>query len=80
MHIDGAYAERVVVPEAMLVPLPDTLSYEDGALVEPLAVAMHAVAHHSVRAMDIVVIVGAGADRAAHAARRTPARRRARSS
>jgi len=61
MHIDGAYAERIVVPEALLVPLPDTLSYEDGALVEPLAVAMHAVNITPFELMDFVVIVGAGA-------------------
>ena len=61
MHIDGAYAERVVVPEGLLVPLPDTLSYEDGALVEPLAVAMHAVNITPFDLMDFVAIVGAGA-------------------
>jgi L-iditol 2-dehydrogenase len=61
MHIDGAYAERILVPEALLVPLPDTLSYEDGALVEPLAVAMHAVNITPFELMDFVVIVGAGA-------------------
>jgi L-iditol 2-dehydrogenase len=61
MHIDGAYAERVLVPEGLLVPLPETLSYEDGALVEPLAVAMHAVNITPFELMDFVVIVGAGA-------------------
>ena len=43
MHFDGAYAERIVVAESLVLPMPDTLSYEEGALVEPLAVAMHAV-------------------------------------
>ena len=61
MHLDGAYAERVLVPEGMLLPLPETLSYEDGALVEPLAVAMHAVNITPFELMDFVVIVGAGA-------------------
>jgi L-iditol 2-dehydrogenase len=61
MHIDGAYAERVLVPEGLLVPLPETLSYEDAALVEPLAVAMHAVNITPFELMDFVVIVGAGA-------------------
>jgi len=61
MHIDGAYAERVLVPEGLLVPLPETLGYEDGALVEPLAVAMHAVNITPFELMDFVVIVGAGA-------------------
>ena len=61
MHLDGAYAERTLLPEAMLLPLPDTLSYEDGALVEPLAVAMHAVNITPFELMDFVVIIGAGA-------------------
>jgi L-iditol 2-dehydrogenase len=60
MHIDGAYAERVVVPEAMAVPLPETLSFENGSLVEPLAVAMHAVNLTAFELRDSVVIVGAG--------------------
>ena len=60
MHFDGAYAERIVVPEALLLALPDTLSFEDGALVEPLAVAMHAVNITPFELMDFVVIVGAG--------------------
>jgi L-iditol 2-dehydrogenase len=61
MHFDGAYAERILVPESLLLPLPDTLSYEDGALIEPLAVAMHAVNRTPFESMDFVVVVGAGA-------------------
>jgi L-iditol 2-dehydrogenase len=60
MHFDGAYAERIVVPEAVVLALPDALSYEDGAIVEPLAVAMHAVNITPFGLMDTVVIVGAG--------------------
>ena len=61
MHFDGAYAERIVVPESLLLVMPDTLSYEEGALVEPLAVAMHAVNITPFALMDFVVVVGAGA-------------------
>jgi L-iditol 2-dehydrogenase len=61
MHFDGAYAERILVPETLLLPLPDTLSYEDGALIEPLAVAMHAVNRTPFELMDFVVVIGAGA-------------------
>jgi L-iditol 2-dehydrogenase len=60
MQIDGAYAERVVVPEAMADPIPDELSFEDAALVEPLAVAMHAVGLAPFGPADTVAIVGAG--------------------
>jgi len=61
MQFDGAYADRIVVPEAMLLVLPDTLSYSDGALIEPLAVAMHAVNRTPFDLMDFVVVIGAGA-------------------
>jgi L-iditol 2-dehydrogenase len=61
MHFDGAYAERIAVPESLLLPMPDTLSYQEGALVEPLAVAMHAVNITPFALMDFVVVVGAGA-------------------
>jgi L-iditol 2-dehydrogenase len=61
MHFDGAYAERIAVPEALLLPMPDTLSYEEGALVEPLAVAMHAVNITPFALLDFVVVIGAGA-------------------
>jgi L-iditol 2-dehydrogenase len=60
MHFDGAYAESIIVPEALLVPLADTLSYEEGALVEPLAVALHAVNITPLSSTDRVVVVGAG--------------------
>jgi (R,R)-butanediol dehydrogenase/meso-butanediol dehydrogenase/diacetyl reductase len=39
----GAYAERVAVHADSLFRLPDEVSDEDGALVEPLAVGVHAV-------------------------------------
>jgi L-iditol 2-dehydrogenase len=61
MQFDGAYADRILVPEALVLPLPDTLSYADGALIEPLAVAMHAVNRTRFDLMDFVVVIGAGA-------------------
>jgi L-iditol 2-dehydrogenase len=60
MQFDGAYAERMVVPEALTVPLPESLSFEVAALVEPLAVALHAAAITPLEPGDAVVIVGAG--------------------
>lgn len=40
---DGAMAEFVKAPADRLFHLPDDMSWEEGALVEPLAVAVHAV-------------------------------------
>ena len=42
IHRAGAFAERVVVPERMLHVLPDELTWQQGALVEPLANGIHA--------------------------------------
>ncbi|HET7026624.1 MAG TPA: galactitol-1-phosphate 5-dehydrogenase [Candidatus Limnocylindrales bacterium] len=61
MQIDGAYADAVVVPEAMVLPIPDAMSYEQAATIEPLAVALHAVNVTPLEAGSSVVIIGAGA-------------------
>jgi 2-desacetyl-2-hydroxyethyl bacteriochlorophyllide A dehydrogenase len=60
----GAFAERVLVPRAVLgetvFQLPDDVDDASGALVEPLAVALHAVRVAAVRPDDVVLISGAG--------------------
>ena len=60
----GAFAEYVGVPLALLnmtvFPLPDELTYEEGATVEPLSVSVHAVRRAEPAAADTVVILGAG--------------------
>jgi len=40
---EGAFAERVVMPERNLVPIPDDVPTEKAALAEPLACGWHAV-------------------------------------
>jgi L-iditol 2-dehydrogenase len=60
MHVDGAYAERVVMPATAVLPLQDRLSFEEAAMIEPLAVSMHAVNLTPFDLLDTVVIVGAG--------------------
>jgi (R,R)-butanediol dehydrogenase / meso-butanediol dehydrogenase / diacetyl reductase len=56
----GAYAESVVVHESMLVPLPEDLPLEHGALVEPLAVGLHGVTIGEAGAEDRCLVIGAG--------------------
>ena len=56
----GAYAEAVVVDEAMLWRLPDSLGFDEGALVEPLAVVLHALNIAEVTAGDPCAVIGAG--------------------
>ncbi len=40
---DGAFAEYVSVPAANLIPLPEGVSFEEAAMAEPMAVAVHAM-------------------------------------
>jgi (R,R)-butanediol dehydrogenase/meso-butanediol dehydrogenase/diacetyl reductase len=56
----GAYAESVAVDASMLVPIPDELSFEHGALVEPLAVAVHGIEVGEAKPGDRCVVIGAG--------------------
>jgi threonine dehydrogenase-like Zn-dependent dehydrogenase len=53
-------AELVAVPKRILYRLPEGLPFEDAALVEPFAVALHAVGRAPVTLNDSVVVVGAG--------------------
>ena len=59
-NLDGALQDRLVWPDELLVPLPDDLSDDAGALLEPLGVAIHAVKHAHVRPGHDVLVVGAG--------------------
>jgi 2-desacetyl-2-hydroxyethyl bacteriochlorophyllide A dehydrogenase len=56
----GAYAESVVVDVGMLFRLPDSVSDRDGALVEPVAVAVHAVARAGLSPPARTAVIGAG--------------------
>lgn len=58
--ITSAFAEYLVVPETNVVPLPDELPEEYGALVEPLAVGYHAAMRGGCGAGDRVLVVGGG--------------------
>ena len=56
----GAFAEFVAVPQHILYRLPDGLSFEQAALVEPFSIALHALRRAPVRLNDTVAVVGAG--------------------
>ena len=57
---DGAFAERVVVPARIVYAVPAGVSMVEAALVEPLAVALHAVARTPLAGDDAVLVVGCG--------------------
>jgi (R,R)-butanediol dehydrogenase/meso-butanediol dehydrogenase/diacetyl reductase len=56
----GGYAEKLIVDERMLFALPDAVDDRAGTLVEPLAVAVRAVAKAAVPTNEPVVVIGAG--------------------
>jgi L-iditol 2-dehydrogenase len=56
----GAFAEFVTVPQRILYRLPEGLPFEHAALVEPFAIALHAIRRATPGLNDTVVVVGAG--------------------
>ncbi|HVU08546.1 MAG TPA: galactitol-1-phosphate 5-dehydrogenase [Verrucomicrobiae bacterium] len=56
----GAFAEYVTVPQHILYRLPDGLSFENAAMVEPISIAFHAVRRAPPVLNDTAVVVGAG--------------------
>jgi len=56
----GAFAEFVVVPEHIVYRLPDSVSFEQAAMVEPVAVATHAINLTPIKMRDTALVVGAG--------------------
>lgn len=56
----GAYAEYVAVPQHILYLLPDSVTFEQAAVVEALSVALHAVERTPVSLNATAVVVGAG--------------------
>jgi L-iditol 2-dehydrogenase len=57
---DGAFAQYVAVPQRILYRLPETLSFEQAALVEPVSVAVHAVGRLPVALGATGLVVGTG--------------------
>jgi threonine dehydrogenase-like Zn-dependent dehydrogenase len=56
----GGFAEYLEVPAYLLHKLPDDLSFEVGALVEPLAVCVHAYRLAEIQPAERVAVLGAG--------------------
>ena len=56
----GCFAEYAVVPEHIIYSLPDNLSFEHAAMIEPVSVAEHAVKRTPIAKGDTAVVVGTG--------------------
>jgi L-iditol 2-dehydrogenase len=60
-NVQGADATFVVHGVKCIFPLPDGLSFEDGALIDPASIALHVANRGNITPGDTVVITGAGA-------------------
>jgi len=58
--VHGCLRPTVVHPAAFTFPLPDNVSFGEGAMVEPLAVGLHAANKARLRPGDVAVVLGAG--------------------
>lgn len=56
----GAMAEMIIVPAEKVIPMPAEISYEAGALIEPTAVAVHALRRAELERVERILIIGAG--------------------
>lgn len=59
-QFNGAFAEYVSVNEKWAHKIPENISYEEGALMEPLAVAVHNVERSGVKGKELAIVFGAG--------------------
>jgi len=56
----GAFAKFIKLPQEQLYSLPKEVSFEEGALVEPLACSLHAVRKSAFRPREYTMVLGAG--------------------
>ncbi len=59
-HHPGFFRERVNLPVANFLSIPAGMTFDEAALAEPLAVAMHSIRLASIRPDETVAVIGAG--------------------
>ena len=57
---DGAHVQYICMPAEMVLPIPDTMTLEDAAMVEPACVAYHGARRADLSGEKTVLVVGAG--------------------
>lgn len=57
---NGAFAEYVAVPQHILYSIPDKVTFEQAAMVEPIAVALHAVNISRMKIGESCAVIGTG--------------------
>jgi L-iditol 2-dehydrogenase len=56
----GAFAEYIAIPQHILYKIPDNVSFEQAAMVEAVAVALHSINISGIKSGDDCAVVGAG--------------------
>ena len=59
-HHPGFFRELVNLPVANFLPIPTGMSFDEAALAEPLAIALHSLRLASIRPGETVAVIGAG--------------------
>ncbi|KAK3798932.1 hypothetical protein RRG08_035560 [Elysia crispata] len=60
LHADGGFATYMVAPAKTCYKIPDNMSMEEGAMMEPLSVGVNGVKRARMVEGDVVVVMGAG--------------------
>ena len=60
VSVDGAFAEYAKVNYNNLIRIPDNVSFEQAALIEPLSCSTYAVTNADIRLGDFTVVIGPG--------------------
>jgi len=60
IHVNGAFAQYVIVPEHTLHHMPDGMTYNQGASIDPVASAYRAVRKAHITVADVVIVFGPG--------------------
>ncbi len=59
-HLNGGFAEYITLPGSNCIPLDDSISFETGALLEPLFIVLHALSLAGTLKGKTLLITGAG--------------------
>ncbi len=57
---DGGFAQYLTVPERLVYKIPDSVSYEHAAMIEPISCCLHGIDLTDIRPGNTVMVVGAG--------------------
>jgi (R,R)-butanediol dehydrogenase/meso-butanediol dehydrogenase/diacetyl reductase len=60
IEADGGFAEYVCAPAERVYTIPDTVSDEEAAIIEPTAVAVHSINYGALKGSERVAVIGAG--------------------